>query len=225
MQKRTTTLGVALAGAVVLAGGAYALGAQKDDGNALANNGARMGYGWGYGPGPGGGPPGGPGRAGGRFMEERLAEAAKKLGVTEAQLRTALQDLRPDRGQKDDKKDELTAELAAALGIPEAKVKAALDKVRPGKRFRTGPGGGPGGAPGGPPPGGYGGPPPRRTRGKATAPLAGLATELGVTEAQLRTAMETIRQKKQDEFAQKLADKLGIPVEKVKSAFPGKPGP
>src|SRR4051794_4386155 len=103
MHKRTTTLGVALTGAVVLAGGAYALGAQKDDGNAVANGpGMAAGYGYGAGPGPGGRPPGGPGGRGGRFMEQGLADAAKKLGVTEAQLRAALEKLRPDRGKPDD---------------------------------------------------------------------------------------------------------------------------
>jgi len=208
MQKRTITLGVALAGAVALAGGAYALGAQKDDGSAVANGPGRMGYGYGFGPGPGGpgGPPGGPR---GRFMEQRLEEFATKLGVTPEKLREALEKVRPDRGQRDEKR----AEMATALGLEQSKVEAALEKARPdGKRFR----GGPGGPPPGRPPGD------RREGGPR---VAALAKALGVTPAKLRTALQEIRQKKRDEFAERLADELGIPVAKVKSALPDKPGP
>ena len=208
-------MGVALAGAVVLAGGAYALGAQKDDGSAVANGPGRMGYGYGGGP-PGG--PGGPGGPRGAFMEQRLEEFATKLGVTPAKLRAALEAVRPDRGQRDEKRDELASALATALGLEKSKVEAALEKARPaGRRFR--------GGPGGPPPGDPGNRPPRPRRGKDGPPVAALAKELGVTPAKLRTALQDIRQKKRDAFAQKLADELGIPVAKVKSALPDKPGP
>lgn len=57
------------------------------------------------------------------------------------------------------------------------------------------------------------------------ASVTALAKELGVTEAKLRSALQTLHQKKRDEFAQKLADALGIPVQKVKDALPDKPGP
>lgn len=227
MHKRTTTLGVALAGAVVLAGGAYALGAQKDDGNASANGPRMAGYGpggYGFRGGPGG--PGGPG--GGGPMGQRLDDFAQKLGVTPDKLRQALEDLRPDRGQPGDKRDEMASELADALGLPEAKVSAALAKVRPKGMGRRpgGPGRPPQGAPpqggpGGPP---QGGPPPGR-RGFRDAGINALAKELGIEPAKLRTALQGLRQSKRDEFAQKLADKLGIPVAKVKDALPDRPGP
>jgi biotin operon repressor len=217
MEKRKTTLGVALAGAVVLAGGAYALGAQKDDGTALAGGKARgAGYGYGWGPGPGGpgGGPGGPGGPGLRrgFMQQGFEDLASKLGVSEAKLREALRNIRPDRGDFEAKRAERVKDLAAALGIPESKVEAAIEKYGPGpgRRFRRGPGG-----PGGPPPGGK---PPRRAER-----LDDFAKALGVTPAKLRAAMEQLREDKRDEFAQKLATELGISVDKVKGALPEPP--
>ena len=49
--------------------------------------------------------------------------------MTEAKLRAALEDLRPDRGaRKDERKAELAKALAAELGLDEAKVTAALEK-------------------------------------------------------------------------------------------------
>jgi lambda repressor-like predicted transcriptional regulator len=211
MRKRTTTLGVALVGAVVLAGGAYALGAQKDDGSAAADNGPRMGYAYGFGPGPGG--PGEPCGPRGPFSEEGLEDFASKLGVSEDQLRAALEKLRPDRGEK---RDDLEQALADALGIPVSKVEAAFDELRP-KTMRL--------RPGGPPPSGAYGPPPRLRREFRAPSLATLAKELGVSEDKLRSAFDQVRQQKRDEFAQKLADELGVPVQKVKDALPDKPGP
>jgi hypothetical protein len=45
-----------------------------------------------------------------------------------------------------------------------------------------------------------------------------------VEPAKLRSTLQALRQKKRDEFAQKLADELGISVDKVKAALPDKPG-
>jgi len=119
--KRTTAL--ALAGAVALASGAYALGSQAGDGSAAA---AKTANTTGYGPPPGGGPGawhgGGPG--------ERLTGLADRLGVSEAALRKALADL------GNEKRDDIAQKLADALGIDVAKVQSAFDKLRPKREAR-----------------------------------------------------------------------------------------
>jgi transcriptional regulator with XRE-family HTH domain len=118
--KRTTAL--ALAGAVALASGAYALGSQVGDGSAAAANAAT---GPGYGPPPGAGPGwrgGGPG--------ERLNDLADRLGVSEDALRTALNDLAKDH------RDDIAQKLADALGIDVAKVQSAFDNLRPQRDAR-----------------------------------------------------------------------------------------
>ena len=125
--KQTTAL--ALAGAVALASGAYALGTQADDGNAAA---AKV-------------PPASPAarattasaaaqaaagqasatgsaaaRAGRCSRASRIASACPP-----SKLRAALEDLRTDAH------DQFAAELATALGIDKAKVTAALEKAKP----------------------------------------------------------------------------------------------
>ena len=126
--KQTTAL--ALAGAVALASGAYALGTQVDDGNAAAakapsvfaggpgHHGFRGGPDGPAGPGFGHGFRGGPGGP----MLEGLAD---RLGVSADKLRAALEDVRTDAH------DQFAAELATALGIDKAKVTAALEKAKP----------------------------------------------------------------------------------------------
>jgi hypothetical protein len=123
--KRTTVL--ALAGAVVLATGAYALGSQAGDGSAAAaKSGAQSGTP--YGPALGYGPP--PGRHFGGIAPG-LDRLATRLGVSQDALRAALQDLRPDRPAG---RPGIAQELADALGIDVAKVKAAFDKLAPRRR-------------------------------------------------------------------------------------------
>jgi transposase-like protein len=203
---------------VALASGAYALGSQAGDGDAAAAktpNGAQP-----Y------GPPGHPGF--GRFHggpRPDLSGLADRLGVSEAKLRAALEDLRsaqrPGPGKAH---DDLAQELADALGIDASKVTAALDKLRPRAERRQhradrrcGHG------------------PADRRRGPA---VAALAKELGVTQAQLRAAFDKLRAAKEKEFADRraefakqLAAKLGIDVSKVEKALPaqrpfrGRPGP
>lgn len=53
--------------------------------------------------------------------------------------------------------------------------------------------------------------------------FAGLAKELGVKEADLRKALTAIRKEQRDDFAEKLADKLGLSAAKVKKALPDRP--
>src|SRR5215212_7495419 len=116
MTPRTKKTAAALSGALVLASGAYALGSQN------ANAARQGGYGFGYGPGPGKhGFRGGP--------RQDLADAAKKLGVSQDKLLAALKNLRDDRkGKADDLRDAFAKALAKQLGIPESKVESALDK-------------------------------------------------------------------------------------------------
>lgn len=236
--KRTTAF--ALAGAVALASGAYALGAQADDGSAdaakTARDEVRFGHGFGA------------GRPG---MRPGFDDLADRLGVDEADLRAALEDIAADR------KDDVAQRLADALGVDAAKVEQAFENVRPERPAR---------------------PHVRRPEAFAAAlakelglstakvraaiekrrghpgdpgdlaaelgvseerlheafhavmgeirphrpGLANLAEELGVTRAQLEAAFEKLRDQKEelrDEFAKELADRLNLDVAKVQDAL------
>ena len=245
--KQTTAL--ALAGAVALASGAYALGTQVDDGNAAAAKTPNAAPAFAGGPGRPGFGHGFPGGPGGPLLEG----AADRLGVSEAQLRTALEEIakehrsdfaqkladalkidrakveaafdkvRPKRPDRPRAPEAFAAALAKQLGISTAKVRAALEKHRNnptspddlaqelgvseqklhdafhaimGKIRARGPGDRPG--------------------------LDNLAKELGVTKAQLEAAFDTLRadhEDLRDQFAQELATKLGIDVQKVEDAI------
>src|SRR3954471_7305262 len=214
MTPRTKKTAAALSGALVLASGAYALGSQTGDGQALAGqnaNAARQGgYGFGYGPGPGkhdfhGGP------------RQDLADAAKKLGVPQDKLLAALKNLRDDRkGKVDDLRDAFAKALAKQLGVPESKVESALDK-RAGDR--------------------QGGRKLKRDghRGDMRDAFAKqLAIKLGITEAKVRAALDAQHKAgppgPPDLSA--LATKLGVTEAKLRDALqslrpgarPGKPG-
>src|SRR4051812_11035975 len=112
MNPRNRTLTAVISGAVVLATGAYAIGAQRDDGSASAADNARVAQGYGAG--------GGPGLR--RHRELDLSAAAKKLGVSEAKLRSALESMRgdgPDHRRDGDGPDA----LAKSLGVSQAKLR------------------------------------------------------------------------------------------------------
>ena len=208
MTPRTKKTAAALSGALVLASGAYALGSQTGDGQALAGqnaNAARQGgYGFGYGPGPGKhGFRGGP--------RQDLADAAKKLGVSQDKLLAALKNLRDDRkGKVDDLRDAFATALAKQLGIPESKVESALDK-RAGDR--------------------QGGRKLKRDgrRGDMRDAFAKqLAAKLGITEAKVRSALDAQRKAgppgPPDLSA--LATKLGVTEAKLRDALQSlRPGP
>jgi hypothetical protein len=208
MTPRTKKTAAALSGALVLASGAYALGSQTGDGQALAGqnaNAARQGgYGFGYGPGPGKhGFRGGP--------RQDLADAAKKLGVSQDKLLAALKNLRDDRkGKVDDLRDAFAQALATQLGIPESKVESALDK-RAGDR--------------------QGGRKLKRDghRGDMRDAFAKqLAAKLGTTEAKVRAALDAQHKAgppgRPDLRA--LATKLGVTEAKLRDALQSlRPGP
>ena len=113
-QKQKAAL--ALTGAVALASGAYALGAQADDGAAVAAGTPKAAFAH-----------HGPGRPGGPFGFEGLAD---RLGVSEAKLRAALEDIRGNLPKPGERRDDFAKDLAAELGSTEAKVKAALERLR-----------------------------------------------------------------------------------------------
>ena len=198
---------MALAGGVALASAGFAIGSQSGDGSADARGGDR----------PArdrvihfrAGPPG-------------FGSLADRLGVSEQKLGEALEALRP----KGDPGDELAAALAKSLGVEQAKVEAALTRLharherRHGVRHeRSGPSGPgrrghvmPAPHPG---PGGPHGP---------AGPLGDeLARELGVDAEELHDALAAFHDAKRDEFAEKLADRLGIDVDKVEEALPSRP--
>ena len=247
MTRRKQTTALALAGAVALASGAYALGTQADDGSAAALNGRAAGYGHGFGSGPG--------------LRPGFDDLADRLGVDEAALRDAFEAIAKER--KDDFAQQLAdalkidrekveqafenarperprmrapqafaAALAKELGVSTAKVRAALEKRR-----------------------GHHGDPGdlaadlgvseeklheafHAVFGKLRLPRPGfgnLAKELGVTQAQLDAALDELKaqhEQQRDELAQELADRLNLDVAKVKEAlettprfFGRRPGP
>jgi len=187
MTPRTKKTAAALSGALVLASGAYALGSQAGDGSALAGGASTSnragGYGAGFGPGPG--------------KARHLSDLAAKLGVTEAKLRAALQDLRPER--RDERRDELAAALAKELGISTDKVEAALDKRPAERKLKR-----------------------HRRFGEMRDAFADqLAGKLGVDEAKVRAALDDVRP---DGRGGKpdlgdLATKLGVSEAKLRSAL------
>src|SRR3954447_5113760 len=121
MNSRAKTTAAALAGAAVLATGAYAIGSQEGGGGAdAATAGARGGP---YGPPPGAGFRGGPGGPG-------LSALAQKLGVSEEKLRAALQDVRPQGPPRPGRFGNPLSDLAGALGVSESKLRAAFLEVQ-----------------------------------------------------------------------------------------------
>jgi biotin operon repressor len=244
--KQTTAL--ALAGAVALASGAYALGTQSDGTASAAKSPQRPEIRFGGGPGFGHGP-GIAGRPG-------LDGLATKLGVSEAKLRTALEEIASEH------RGDFATQIADALGVDRAKVEAAFDKLRAQRPKR----------PDRPRlPGAFATALAKQLgisaakvraalenhRGRPTSPDAlakelgvseeklhdafhaimnkirprgperhrgapALAKALGVTQAQLDAAFEKLRanhEKLEDQFANELAAKLGIDAQKVQDAL------
>ena len=186
-----------VAGSAVLASAAYGVGTQVSDGNATAANRSTSSP-----------------AAEERRHGPRLSRLAEQLGVSEAKLRAALEDLRPARRAKGRGRAEMAAELAEELGVSESTVRGILADLRPrdGRAFkhrmplrhRR----------------------PARMRNRLVAALAkGLdkdVSEIRGALRKVRAAHRTERAARRDEFAQKLADRLGISVDKLKSALPAR---
>ena len=193
MTPRTKKTAVALSGALVLASGAYALGSQAGDGEALAGSPTSATRSAGpHGPGP-----------------RDLSGIAGQLGVTEAKLRAALEELRPDRGaKKDEHQAALAKALATELGLDEAKVTAALEKFHGDRKVVR-----------------------RERRGDRLQRFDdALADKLGVDAAKVRSAFDSLRPGP-DRRAGKpaladLAKKIGVSEDKLRSALADlRPGP
>jgi len=195
MTPRSKKTAAALSGALVLASGAYALGSQSGDATALAggkptSSAAR----------PAGAPPRRPGD---------LSGIAGQLGVTEAKLRAALEDLRPDRGAaKDERKSVLAKALATELGLDEAKVTAALEKFHGDRKVVR-----------------------RERRGDRVQRFdEALAAKLGVDAAKIRAAFDSLKpgpNRRADKPAlADLAKEIGVTEDKLRSALEDlRPGP
>jgi Mn-dependent DtxR family transcriptional regulator len=191
MTPRTKKTAVALSGALVLASGAYALGTQAGGGAALAGGtnsppSARIAG------------PNGPGHGGPRD----LSAIADRLGVTEAKLRAALDDLLPDlRAKKDEHQDALAKALASELGLDAAKVTAALEKFHGDRKVVR-----------------------RERRGDRLQRFDdALAAKLGIDAAKVRSAFDSLKPGP-DRRAGKpaladLAKKLGVSEDKLRSAL------
>jgi transcriptional regulator with XRE-family HTH domain len=223
MTKAKRTTAIALAGAVALASGAYALGSQASDGSAEAAKGnERVGFGHGFGPDRAGMRPGFDGLADRLGVDEADLRAALKeivadrrddaaqrladaLGIDAAKVEEAFEDGRPER-PRIRRPQAFAAALAKELGISTAKVRAALQERRGDLAAELGVS-------------------EQRLREAFHAVFgrirphrpgrADLAEELGVTQAQLEAAFDKLR----DEFAQALADRLNVDVANVQDAL------
>jgi hypothetical protein len=117
MTPRTKKTAAALGGALVLASGAYAFGAQAGDGAALAGGTTSSARQTGSGPGH-------------RGPGHDLSDAAARLGVSEAKLRAAFRSIHDRVGPR---ADAFAEDLARELGVKETDVRAALTKLREDK--------------------------------------------------------------------------------------------
>jgi transcriptional regulator with XRE-family HTH domain len=121
-----------------------------------------------------------------------LEAAAQKLGVTPAKLRAALKSVMQEQRAAHQKAE--AAALAKALGLPEGKVAAALAKVRPDKGER-------------------------RERRLERAPFVrGLAAALHKSPAEVRRALRSAQSSNGDRFAA-LAKALGVSEAQLRSAM------
>ena len=193
---------------MALASGAYALGSQAGDGSAVAAKDSVTQE--------------VPPRFGGPMAFERgFGNLADELGVSEDELAEAMRAARG--GDAPPKPADIQKQLAAALGVSQSDLRAAMKKLgadrgAPGKRDRAMPCG-----PGGPGPQGgaffFFGP--------DSEGAAALANELGIDESKVEDAFDSLRDEREAElkqhhaaFVQKLADELGISVDKVNEALP-----
>jgi hypothetical protein len=190
MRTSRAAIAAVLAGAVALASAAYGIGTQADDGTAAARGDRTERDG---------------GERGDRDFGPPWAifgDFAEDLGVSEDQLRDALEDFH--RQQEGDRRDDFSAALADALGKPVDEVRSALEAAEPGERRR---------GPCGP-----------------NVSLRRLAAELDVTRAELRTALREVRAGADEAFDARidalvtfLAERFNLSEDKVRDALPDLP--
>ena len=197
---RTRTRGVAaLLGATALASTAYGIGTQSDGNAIAARAGSSAQSGEARGP-----------------RGDHLADLAERLGVSESKLRSALEELRPGRGDGP-RRDSFLAPLAEELGVSTSKLEDALREAR-GSRGEGRPGGDrrPGHGPRGHRPG----------RGDSATFVRRLAAALDMEQSKVRAALEKVREahekeheERHEQFVKDLAEKLGISESKVREVF------
>lgn len=158
-------------------------------------------------------------RGGGPMSSAQLAAIAKTLGVTSAQLKSALDASRPAKptGGKPGP-DAMATALAAALNVDVAKVKEILDANRPAKP-----------AAGARPAQGA-----RPAKPDQSKLIAALATGLSIDEATVKAALDKIEAAHKADHSVRetamyaaVAKELGLSTDAVKAAFeanrPAKP--
>lgn len=157
----------------------------------------------------------------------QLQKLASALGVTTAQLKTALQDIRPAKGERPARGDrtDYAAAIAAELGVETAAVQKILDANRPERPAR-------GAKPPKPPTSASSaakraGKPPKRDNTKL---IAALASGLNKDSATAKAAVEKVdaaqkakhdaeHKAREAAFAKALAEKLNLDVAKVTEAL------
>lgn len=183
MKSRGKTLTAILAGGVLLASTAYGIGTQVGGGGATAADDSSP-------------------RDQRREMRIRMdrgerfgrAALARKLGVSEERLRTALEEIRGEMKRPGDRRDRMVADLAEALGVSTDRVRAALEKLRPRME--------------------------RRHRGDPRRFAAALAKELGIEASKVREAFRGFRRGRNGPpTPAELAQRLGISEAALKAAL------
>ena len=201
-------MAAALAGALVISFGAYALGSRTDDEPTQPSTPAQPA-----------------GRPGDSAANRNLTVLAGKLGVTPAQLRDASRKLRRDRKREADAaRAKVAADLGKALHISRAKVAAALVKPYSLRKLRAAYAqqlatrlGLDAAA--------VGAALADQRAGRIRAGLPALATKLGVAEADLKRAVDGLRpvfaRRRRNEQIAALAGDLGVSERRLRRALKG----
>lgn len=191
---RRTTAAV-LAGAAVLASGAYAIGNEQGDGGAIAapSRAAESGPMVERAPGP---PPGAHDRRVHRAPAALpLRRIARRLGVTTAELRSALREARPERPER----MPLSGGLADKLGVSEEQLREAFRALHEQREAEL------------------------ASELAAALGLDASAVESALEEQ--RSEAKARHEQMRADFVKRLADALGIPESRVEDALPRMPHP
>jgi hypothetical protein len=197
MPKRLPQTAAAVTATAAAAFAAYTVGSQSGDGSAVAArdssgttsmaSGARFAA------------------AGGR-EHAGLSGLASRLGVSEARLRAALDELRDSgAGPRSEVRDELLSALAAELGVDADRLRDAFETVRRNGALRRD------------------GDPRRHGPAREGALAGALADELNLDAAKARAALRKVHDaahdRRRDELAAALASSIGVDKDKVAAAL------